>query len=153
MIIIKQAKKKEVKELQKLNDEVFIDNQKYDPDLIIDWAKSDKGKAYFTNLLNNPTACCLVAEDNKKLVGYIAATPKDFGYRKNRYLEIENMGVIPGYRSKGIGSQLIQKCLEWTKDKGFKKAYVNYYFANSQALEFYKKNGFSEIDISLERNI
>lgn len=153
MIKIRKAKKNEVEELQKLNDEVFIDNHKYDSDLLMDWAKSEKGKRYFTGLLNNPNALCLIATDNKEFIGYIAAEPKDFGWRKSKYLEIENMGVIPQYRSRGIGSQLIQKCLEWAKKKGFEKIYVNSYFANSKAIYFYKSNGFSEIDLSLERKV
>lgn len=153
MIKIRTAKKGEVGELQNLNDEVFIDNQKYDSDLFMGWAKSDKGKGYFTNLVNNLNALCLIATDNKVSIGYIAAAPKNFGHRKSKYLEIENMGVIPQYRSKGIGSLLIKKCLKWAKKKGFDKVYVNSYFANSKAIGFYKKSGFSEIDVSLERKV
>lgn len=153
MVKIRRADKSDIGKLQELNDEVFIDNQKYDSDLLMDWAKSIKGRVYFTNLLKNSNSLCLVAIYYEKFVGYIAAAPKDFGYRKSKYLEIENMGVIPNYRSKGIGSKLMEKCLEWAKKKGFDRIYVNSYLANSQAIDFYKKNGFSEIDISLERKI
>lgn len=153
MINIRSARKDEVSDLQALNDEVFIDNQKYDDDLDMNWAKSDKGKSYFTQLLNNGKACCLIAEDEGKKVGYIAAAPKEISYRKSSYIEIENMGVIPEYRSQGIGHQLVRECLEWAKKRGFQKAYVNGYFANTQAIKFYKNNGFLETDISLEKNI
>lgn len=152
-MVIRLARIDEVKDLQILNDEVFIDNQKYDSDLDMNWARSDKGREYFTKLLSNPNAFCLFAEENKKIVGYIAAAPKDISYRKSKYIEIENMGVIPEYRSKGIGAKLIQKCLEWAKSKGSQKVYVNSYFKNIKAISFYKKNGFSEIDVSLERVI
>ncbi len=153
MVHIRTADKNEVKDIQNLNNEVFIDNQKYDSDLDMNWPQSDKGKEYFTKLLNNPDACCLLAEEDGKLVGYIAAAPKNISYRKSKFFEIENMGVIPEYRSKGIGSQLIQKCLEWAKNKGFQKLFVNAYFQNAKAIDFYKRNGFSEIDISLERTL
>ena len=152
-MVIRHARIDEVKILQDLNDEVLKDNRKYDPDLLMDWAQSDKGKAYFTNLVNNPKACCLVAEENSKLVGYIAAAPKDFGYRKSKYLEIGDMGVNPENRSKGIGTQLVKKCLAWAKKQRYQKVYVNSYFENSKAVSFYKSNGFSEIDVSLEREI
>lgn len=150
---IRPARKNEVSQLQKLNDEVFTDNQKYDPDLILDWAQSDKGKKYFTDLLNDPKNYCLVAEVDHKLIGYIAASPKIIDYRKSKYLEIENMGVSPAYRGQGIGSLLIKKCLAWTKSRGFQKIYVNAYFANLKGIAFYRKNGFSEIDLCLERKI
>ena len=153
MVIIRHVRKNEVGKLQNLNDEAFIDNPKYDPDLKMDWAHSEKGEKYFTKLVNNPNACCLVTEENSKLVGYIAAVEKRFDYRKSKYIEIENIGIIPAFRSKGIGSLLIKKCLEWARRKGFQKVYVNVYFQNQRAIKFYKKSGFSEIDISLERDI
>lgn len=153
MVNIRFARKDEIEDLQNLNDEVFIDNHKYDSDLDMNWAKSEKGKKYFTELLNNPTSCCLIAEEHGQKVGYIAAALKPISYRKSKYIEIENMGVIPEYRSKGIGTKLIEECLKWAKSKGFQKAYVNSYFGNTRAILFYKRSGFSEIDISLEKSI
>ncbi len=153
MVDIRSATKNEVKDLQDLNDEVFIDNQKYDDDLDMNWAKSDKGKEYFTEVLNNPESICLIAEEGSRKVGYIAAGKKEISYRKSKYIEIENMGVIPDFRSKGVGTLLIQESLKWAKSKGFQKAYVNSYFNNTAAIDFYKKNGFLETDLSLERII
>jgi len=119
----------------------------------MDWSQSIEGKKYFTNLVNNPNACCLVAEEKIKLIGYIAATYKEFDYRKRKYIEINNMGVMPTFRSRGIGTLLIKECLKWARSKGFQKIYVNSYFQNHKAINFYKRNGFLEIDLSLERDI
>ena len=41
---IRRAKTNEVAILQNLNQEVFIDNIKYDDDLKLDWVTSEKGK-------------------------------------------------------------------------------------------------------------
>lgn len=46
---IRQARKDEIEKLQKLNEEVFIDNQKYDSDLRMDWSMSDLGKKFLRN--------------------------------------------------------------------------------------------------------
>lgn len=151
MINIRTARKDEVKDLQDLDGEIFIDSQKYDNDFDMNWAQSTKGETYFTDLLNNPKACCLVAEEDGRKVGYIAAGPKSISYRRSKYIEIENIGVIPEYRSKGIGALLMEKCLKWAKSKGFQKAYVNAYFHDVKAIEFYKRNSFSEIDLCLEK--
>ena len=153
MAVIMRARKEEVKVLQDLNDELFQDNSKYDPDLKIDWAKSEEGKKYFTKILNNPKAICLIAKDNKKSIGYIAASPKKMSWRLSKYLEIENMFVSPNYRCRGIGSKLISECLTIAKKKGYQKAYVASYYSNKRATAFYKKSGFTKIDISLERDI
>ncbi len=150
MINIRQARKDEVQKLQFLDDEVFIHDYEFDPDLNMNWAKSEIGKTYFSNLLNNPESYCLIANDNDKAIGYLVASPKNISYRKSRCAEIQNMGVSPDYRSKGIGSMLIQRCLGWARTKGYRKVYVNAYFGNKQAIKFYKKYGFSEIDLGLE---
>lgn len=153
MINIRTANKNDLRILQDLNQELFIDNQQYDLDLRMDWPKSEDGKNYFNKILNDPKSCCFIAEENGKSVGYISASPRKINYLKSKWLEIDNMGVSFEYRSRGIGSLLINKCLECAKTKGYSKLYVNAYFANKGAINFYKKNGFSEIDISLQRNI
>lgn len=98
-------------------------------------ATSKHGKKYFTQV----NACCLVAEEDGKLVGYLAAGSKQISYRKSTYIELENMGVLPGYRSMGIGTKLIQSLLTWAKTHGYKRAFVNAYFGNHEAIEFYKR--------------
>ncbi len=153
MINIRLVRKDEVKKLQDLNDEVFVDNSQYDPDLKVDWAQSPVGKEYFTEVVNNPEAICLIAEENDVPMGYVAAGPKVIDYRNSKYIEIENMGVSPAYRSLGLGSKLIEKVIELAKEKGFQKVFVNTYIANVKAVNFYEKNGFNKIDVSLERSI
>jgi ribosomal protein S18 acetylase RimI-like enzyme len=154
MITIKPAGKDDVQTLQILNDEIFVvGNQKYDPDLKIDWAKSDVGKKYFTEAITNPNDIFLIAWDEKKAIGYLAASPKDFGHRLSKYIEIDNLGVSPDYRSKGIGSQLMNEFFKVAKQRGFQKVYVNTYFDNLGSIKFYEKNGFRKIDISLEKTI
>lgn len=152
-MLIRKAQKDEIGALQLLDDEIFQDSKQYDPDLILEWGISDEGKNYFVNLLGNSNVCCFVAEEKGKLIGYISAAPKDFSYRKSKYIEIQNMGVSPRYRSKGVGSLLMEECLKWARTQGFEKAYVNAYFHNRKGLKFYKSSGFKEIDISLERKI
>jgi ribosomal protein S18 acetylase RimI-like enzyme len=152
-MVIRNARDDEVKDLQALSSEILIDNRQYYQDLDVKWALSVKGKKYFTKTLKNPKACCLVAEDNGKLIGYLTALPLRIEYHKSKCLEIESLGVTTRYRSRGIGSQLIQKCLELAKKMRFQKVYLNSYFKNKRAISFYKKNGFSEIDLSLEREV
>jgi ribosomal protein S18 acetylase RimI-like enzyme len=153
VINIRQAQKDEVEKLQSLDNEVFIADYQYDPDLNMDWAKSEKGKQYFSNLLKDSGSYCLIAENSGKAVGYLVASPKNISYRKSRCFEIQNMGVIPDYRSRGIGSMLIQKCLAWAKKKSYQKVYVSSYSRNKKAIKFYKKNGFGEIDLGLELDL
>jgi len=153
MTTIRNARKEEIPALQILNQEAFIDNQLYDADLNMDWALSESGKQYFINLLETPTSCCLVAETNGVLVGYITASEKIFEYRKSTYVEINDLGVSPDYRSKGVGSDLITGCKQWAKKEGYQKIYVNSYATNARAIAFYERNGFTKIDLCLEMTL
>jgi len=150
MINIRQPRADEVEKLQFLDDEVFLHDVEFDSDLDMTWAKSEKGQTYFSNLVSDPNSYCLIAEENNKAVGYLVASSKEISYRKSRCAELQNMGVSPDYRSKGIGSMLIQECLEWAKKEGYQKVYVSAYFGNIDAIKFYKKNGFVEMDLGLE---
>ena len=153
MIVYRKANADEWGKLQLLNEEVMVDNSKYDPDLKLDWAMSETGMQYFQKLVTDESKSCVVAEENGKLIGYVVSSEIEFDYRNGKHLEINNMGVSPRYRNKGVCTELINEVLEWAKANGFTKIYVNSYFKNEKAIAFYKQNGFSEIDVSLERGV
>ncbi len=152
-ILIRQATIQDVPLLQKLNQEVFIEDFQYDNDLDMDWAMGEKGKNYFTKTVSSDESACFVAEIDNKAVGYLSIGYKSTPFRKSRYLEVENIGVSPGFRSQGIGAELIKKAKVWGKKHSFSRLFVNSYFDNSRAVEFYKRNGFAEIDLGLEMKI
>jgi ribosomal protein S18 acetylase RimI-like enzyme len=153
MIQIRPATVHEVKDLQMLNNEVFVDNASYDEDLDLDWAMSEKGFRYFSTLVHDPSSLCLIAEDDSRKIGYLAIRPKEIEYRKSKYAEVQNMGVIPEYRSQGIGKKLLFKSIDWAHAQGYTKVFVCSYAQNKRAIDFYKLSGFSEIDVSLEKTI
>lgn len=152
-ITYRQALQTEIEELQILNDQIMVDNPVHDPDFLVNWGQSDNGKQYFTELLHDETAFCLVAEVNNMLIGYIAARPKVFGHRLSKYVELENLGVIPEYHRQGIGKQLYDAFVAWAKEQGFEKVYLESYFANIKARAFYEAQGFAPIDISYEKDL
>lgn len=152
-INLRMANSRDIGTLQQLNQEAFIDNYKYDKDLSLDWAKGEQGKKYFTRFVTDSKAFCCIAENNGKAVGYVACRQKEVSYRKSKYFEIDNIGVLPNYRSKGIGTLLIKKAKRWAKKKGYQRLFVNSYFKNNRAVVFYKRCGFEEIDLALEVKI
>lgn len=152
-ITIRTAKPEDWKIIQKLNNEVFEDNKSYDPHLDERWAMSDTGINYFKKVLTSTDHCCIIAEINHQPVGYLTGGPKELDYRTVKMAEIHNTGVTPAYRSKGIGSMLVSYFRQWSKDHGYQTVYVNSYFKNEKAIAFYKKQGMSPIDISLEIDV
>lgn len=136
--------------LQELNNEVFIHDKEYDDDLDMNWPLSEEGINYYKSLASGEYGKCYIAEIDNKAVGYIALGEKDFGYRKRKYIELENMGVLPEYRSKGVGRELVLKAKEWASEQKATKLYVSAYWGNKGAISFYEREGFKPIDEGLE---
>ena len=125
-------------------------NDEYDDDIAMNFDLTEAGYKFFKKALTNKNGCFFIAYDGKKMVGYANGGAKEYSYRNKRYFEIENIGVIPNYKRKGIGKRLLQKILDWTKSRNFERIHLNCYIKNQEALKFYRKLGFKEIDVSLE---
>lgn len=139
--------------IQKLNNEVFEENAKYDRYLNRQWPKSKEGVAYYKKVTRDTKFCSLIAEVDGTAVGYLVGTERKIDYRTIRTVEIHDMGVSPAYRSKGIGKKLIDAFKDWARKNGYQSIYVNSYFGNDRAVNFYKKQGFAPIDICLEASV
>jgi ribosomal protein S18 acetylase RimI-like enzyme len=139
--------------IQKLNNQVFLHDQENDDDLDINWPFTSKGIEYYKKLADGKYGKCYIAYLEDKPVGYVALVIKDFGYRKSKYIEIENIGVDPEYRSQGIGKLLVEETIKWAKEQKATKLFVSAYWNNKKAINFYKKNGFYETGIELDRKL
>ena len=53
---------------------------------------------------------------------------------------------MPEARGRGIGSQMMQKCLEFAKNSGFAKCYLETMPYMDDARKLYRKVGFETID-------
>lgn len=150
---IDTAKARDWQVIQRMNNQVFLNDKDNDDDLNLDWPFSKTGIDYYKRLAEGKYGKCLIAYADDKATGYVALAVKDFGYRKSKYIEIENIGVDSKYRSQGIGSLLMEAAAKWAKEKGATKLYVEAFWKNKKAIDFYKKGGFSEIGLQLDKKI
>ncbi len=113
------------------------------------------GRKYFSERLQNDGAFKLVVEDEGKIVGYfIGAIVEPEDYRTTMKVgEGENMFIEQEYRSRGIGTEFMQRFESWCKEKGVKRLRHIVSAKNTQATRLYKKLGFKEYDIVLEKDI
>ncbi len=56
---------------------------------------------------------------------------------------IQNIGVAPAYRGKGLGKEMLRFCLKLFKDAGCEKAGLGVHVDNTRAIHVYEKLGFS----------
>lgn len=148
---IRVAQSDDWQSIQKLNNEVFQNDKENDPDMDLNWPYTQAGVKYYKSLANGSYGHCFIVELDGQAVGYAALSIKDFGYRKSKYVEIENIGVSPKYRSLGIGEKLMEKARKWAKEQNADRLYVESFWGNNRAIKYYKKNGFVEIGVELEK--
>ena len=91
--------------------------------------------------LNDDKVLYIVAEVDGSLVGNLdlvlyGGTPKT---EHVRYLD---MAILDRYRSIGVGSALMDYCIEWARNKGLEKIILEVFSSNVRAINLYKKFGF-----------
>ena len=148
-VFIKKATIDDLNKIQNLNNELFkLEKENYDSTLVLNWPLTEEGKNYFKNLIINDYV--VVALIDNEIVGYLAGTINDKGsYEEIQYGEINNMLVNSNYRGYGIGKKLIDAFKSHCKENNIFHLKVTASFKNINAIEFYKKNGFEEFDLTL----
>jgi len=134
MITVKIAEtKEEIKEAQKIREEVFIKGQNISPEIELDGL--DKTATHF--LLYYSEA------KNKKveLVGCGRLRVVD-GNAK-----LERVAVLKEFRGKHLGQIITKEMIRYAKEKGYKEIYMN---AQYYLLDYYKKLDFKEVGKSFE---
>lgn len=102
-------------------------------------------RSYQFELTKNPSASLLVAEIRteygKKIIGYI-------GYwLLADEVHISTIAVHTGYRSKGVGAQLLEAALLQAREKGASLATLEVRETNEHALALYWNYGFHQSGI------
>lgn len=152
-LIIRNADLKDLEIIQKLNNELFdLELKNYDTTLVKDWAISNEGKKYFEDLINNHFVVVALLDD--EIVGYLAGTINEKGsYENIQYGEINNMFIKDSCRGYGVGKALVNEFKMYCKSKGINDLIVTASAKNKNAINFYKKNGFEEFNLTLTMNI
>lgn len=152
-ITIRRANLSDVELIQKLNYKLFeLEKENFDSTLILDWPLSEEGKKYFEDLINNEYV--IIALKGENVIGYLAGSINEKGsYELIQYGEINNMLVDDKYRGLGVGKQLINQFKEYCKSKNIINLKVVASAKNKNAIDFYRKQGFTDFDVTLTMNM
>lgn len=153
-MLIREAKASDLKTIQQLNYQLFEkEYAEYDRLLNREWTFGPKGTAYYKKRIAK--RCVLLAFEGRKTVGYICfALTKGELYRLlPKTAELENMLVLEEHRSRGIGRALVDAFLAWCERKKVGKIRVQATAQNARAIKFYKRCGFHEYTLILERDL
>ncbi len=156
MISIKKASIDDLEIIQELNNKLSK-KESIDFDTTVNplFATTEQGTSYFKRMIEDEDNIVLIAKDEGNPIGYIAAGIEKVGSFRiiPNLCEIDNMWIDEPYRSQGIGRKLIEEVTTWANSKGIKRMRVIASYDNIKAINFYKREGFSEYDLILEKDI
>ena len=90
------------------------------------------------------TEVYLAFNHNRETVGILSLTESQAFYAGGKYGVIDEMYIVPGFRSNNIGSQIISDIKHIAKQKGWKRLDVTAPTEERwvRTVDFYKRNGF-----------
>lgn len=152
-IEIKRADISNLEDIQELNHQLFeLEFNNFDPYLKVGWTFEKEGKDYFTDMLNNEIVYIALTEN--KIVGYLAGSVNiQNSYVTKSLAEVDNMFILENYRKYGIGSKLMNEFKQYCIKNSIEELKVTASAKNSNAIKFYKKNGFNEFEITLKQDL
>ncbi len=150
---IKQASLKDFDEIIKLKLESKEEERDFNRNLKpVEDVKMHYEK-YLRNDLSSEWRVVFIAEEEGTIVGLVVGkiyrTLKIAGYERSGY--ISNVYVKKKSRRKGIGLKLVEKVVEWFKQKGATNITLELYKDNDAAVNLYQRLGFKEHTIIMKK--
>jgi len=93
---------------------------------------------------DKPRAAYFVVEENETILGCAGIAQLDNS--EDNICELQKMYFLEEARGRGIGSEMLQKCLEKAKEFNFEKIYLETMPYMKAAQKLYAKMGFEYID-------
>jgi putative acetyltransferase len=93
---------------------------------------------------NKPNAIYFVVEKDATIIG--GAGIDQLENCSENICELQKMYFLPVARGLGVGSKMMELCLQAAKDFGFKKCYLETMPYMEDAQKLYKKVGFTYLD-------
>ncbi|WP_282042999.1 GNAT family N-acetyltransferase [Winogradskyella flava] len=107
-------------------------------------AYEDKALDCMTETYSVPRRKYYVVVDGGEILGGAGISPLD-NYDGN-VSELQKMYFMPAARGIGLGTEMMKKCLDFAKEKGFDQCYLETLPYMKDARKLYRKVGFKSLD-------
>ncbi|MFK7833938.1 MAG: GNAT family N-acetyltransferase [Winogradskyella sp.] len=106
-------------------------------------AYEDAALDCMTETYSQPNKTYFVVERGNAILGGAGISPLD--HYKGSVAELQKMYFMPEARGKGLGSEMMAKCLAFAKKAGFEQCYLETLPYMDDARKLYRKVGFKSI--------
>lgn len=137
----------EIRPIQKKDNQVV---SKMIREVLVEQKAPKTGTAYEDKALDNlhktyqhDRAVYFILIENDKIIGSagIQAIAEN-----SETCELQKMYFLPEARGRGLGKQMIERCLAFAKNKNYKSCYIETLPSMKAAQKLYLKNGFQYIN-------
>jgi ribosomal protein S18 acetylase RimI-like enzyme len=105
------------------------------------------------DLLSEKNSFFLVAMEGERLIGFLNFTVRRTCLHPGGSALVDELVVDREYREEGVGRDLIEEAVHRARALGCSEVEVSTEIENVRARSFYKKLGFEEIGVLLERAV
>lgn len=97
--------------------------------------------------INNPDTIFLVATLDGKMAGYakLIKNASNEHIKGKDMMELSRIYLLQEYIGKGIGKELMQRCMVEARQRGCDSLWLGVWENNHKAIGFYRKLGFREV--------
>lgn len=121
-------------------------NNEFDPLFAVREDLKSTAMKYVSETLGNPDKLMLVAEEEGKVVGVLRAEMRHRPfYEPSREGFITEFYILPEFRRKALGHEILDKASEELKNKGAQIIVADVPSQNEIAVRFYTKRGYRSI--------
>lgn len=158
-VVVRRANEGDLRELKRLWLLLYEDQQEYDQKFLnTKWTQSKAGASYIKKTILGRNFRTYVIASDGRLHGFITFTivkPSDVGPERIniKLAEIEGVFIEKSFRGRDYGEKMAAKLLEWAKKRGVNRVKVAAYYHNKNGIGFYRKLGFEDMELVLERDL
>lgn len=106
-------------------------------------------RRHLAELSSTSNAFFFVAAHKERIVGFLSGELREGSpaFDPRSWASIDDVFVLPEYRSHGAGTALIEHCKRWAKDRSANGISLQVAAGNTRARSLYTRLGFREVSV------
>lgn len=114
---------------------------------------------FIASMIKEKDSDYILCVEDERVVGYALvekrSSPSNVydSFKEDNFVYVYEIVVLPEYRLKGYGKELLDGITEWGKNRSLTSIELNVLSNNYNAIAFYGCEGFSNYQIKLRKNI